>query len=258
MQLHGVINSLPSPCPVCGAASPLFGVVDLHKSCLEAEMMRAALSGVPVYYRQCSDCRFVFTDAFDDWSPDDFRRHIYNDQYQLIDPKYAEKRPNENAILVDRMLSGVKQHVSLIDYGGGSGVLSEILRRKGYKAETFDPFSGFNKRPEGMADIVTAFEVVEHSNRPHETMNEMLSMLKPEGILIFSTLLQPPDFEQMGLNWWYIGPRNGHVSIYSAKALEKLLSSKGVRSVSMADSMHFAIRGTSWLLDEILKNNSIS
>jgi 2-polyprenyl-6-hydroxyphenyl methylase/3-demethylubiquinone-9 3-methyltransferase len=203
MQLESLVSASPLPCPICRAKSPLLGVVDFHKSCLEIENKRLALSGVPVYYRQCTECKFVFTEAFDDWSSDDFKRYIYNDQYALIDPAYAEKRPAENSVFINRILSSIKERVRLIDYGGGSGVMAEILRGQGFKAETFDPFSGFEKRPEGQADIVTAFEVLEHSTKPIETMRDMVSMLAPEGILLFSTTLQPSDFEQVGLNWWY-------------------------------------------------------
>ena len=57
------------------------------------------LSGVPIYYRHCASCDFLYTDAFDDWSIEDFRAHIYNDEYAMADPEYAQKRPRDNASL---------------------------------------------------------------------------------------------------------------------------------------------------------------
>jgi SAM-dependent methyltransferase len=243
MQLHGVVSSSPVPCPVCGAKSPLLGVVDFHKSCLEAKNLRLSLSGVPIYYRQCSDCRFAFTDAFDDWSPEDFARHIYNENYALVDPDYADSRPYNNVQLLDILLDSEKPTLRLIDYGGGNGKLAECMRIKGYIAETFDPFSTHNIRPAGAADVVTAFEVMEHSNRPHAILEDMVSLLKPDGLILFSTVLQPADFDQMGINWWYIGPRNGHVSIYSRAAL-----------VTINDNLHLALRGVPKIVENILKN----
>src|SRR2546423_14681900 len=83
-----------APCKVCGEPSPLLGVVDFNKHCLVASRPDLLpLSGVPVYYHRCPSCHFIFTTAFDSFTPDDFRRHVYNEQYALIDPEYAEERP---------------------------------------------------------------------------------------------------------------------------------------------------------------------
>jgi len=224
MGLLRTVDPSPTSCPICQAKAPLLGVVDFHKSCLEAQGKRLSFSGVPIYYRQCSDCRFVFTKAFDDWSHEDFARQIYNENYALIDPDYAELRPAGNAQLLDVLFNDVKSTFRLIDYGGGNGKLAALLRDKGYQAETFDPFSAHAAQPTGKADMVTAFEVMEHSNRPHKTVEEMISLLNDDGFMLFSTCLQPADFDQMELNWWYIGPRNGHVSIYSRAALERLFA----------------------------------
>lgn len=70
-----VVNPQPCNCKICGGPSPLSGVVDFHKSCLEAQGKRLQLSGKPVYYRRCTVCDFLFAEAFDDWSVDDFLKH---------------------------------------------------------------------------------------------------------------------------------------------------------------------------------------
>jgi hypothetical protein len=57
---------------------------------------------VPVYYRRCAECKFLFTDAFDDWSIEEFKTHIYNDDYKLIDPEYESARARGNADAVAR------------------------------------------------------------------------------------------------------------------------------------------------------------
>ncbi len=44
-----VVNPSPSNCKICGGASPLFGVVDFHKSCIEAQGKTLNLSGRPIY-----------------------------------------------------------------------------------------------------------------------------------------------------------------------------------------------------------------
>ena len=44
------IRCEPLPCKVCGAPSPLDGVVDFNKSCSEAQGTLLPLRGMPVYY----------------------------------------------------------------------------------------------------------------------------------------------------------------------------------------------------------------
>lgn len=233
------------PCKICGTNADLFGVVDFHKSCIEEKGLKLSLSGVPIYYRRCGACRFVFTDAFDDWTREDFRHHIYNDDYAKIDPDYAEARPEKSAQFIDFALGSGKSGVRLLDYGGGDGALADCLTKKGYQAEAFDPFSQRNQRPAGTANVVTAFEVMEHVAWPRQTLDDMMSLLEPDGILLFSTLLQPPEFEQSGLSWWFVGPRNGHISIFSRAALEKLFAAKNLKLVSLNAHVHIACRDMS-------------
>jgi hypothetical protein len=90
-------SAAPTPCKICGGAAELYGVVDFHKSCAEADGVRLRLSGVPVYYRRCATCEFLFTDAFDDWSHDQFKAHIYNEGYLTVDPSYQTARPRMRA-----------------------------------------------------------------------------------------------------------------------------------------------------------------
>ena len=52
--------------------------------------------GADVYYFRCAYCGFLFTNHMDDWTPTQFKEHIYNDQYALIDPDYISARPNYN------------------------------------------------------------------------------------------------------------------------------------------------------------------
>jgi hypothetical protein len=77
------LSIAPIPCKICGAEAALYGVVDFHKSCAELSGVRLPLSGVPIYYRRCAVCDFLFTEAFDGWDHDQFKARIYNDGYQI-------------------------------------------------------------------------------------------------------------------------------------------------------------------------------
>src|ERR1700733_6527054 len=139
------------PCKICGGQAELYGVVDFHKSCEEVRGIRFTLSGVPIYYYRCSNCKFVFTEAFDDWSAEQFKAHIYNEQYKLVDPDYETKRPRDNADFIARHWGAIKEQVRILDYGGGNGILSATLRENGFRtALTYDPMvPEFSSGPEG-------------------------------------------------------------------------------------------------------------
>jgi SAM-dependent methyltransferase len=217
-------------CKCCGASAGLYGAVDFNKNC-EAGHNRYPLpsAGIPIHYHRCTTCGLIFTVAFDEFSKDDFARHIYNDQYALVDPDYAEARPAANAQMIKQSFAGTPQ-LSILDYGGGNGRLAELLRLGGFaNAQTYDPFVSISaKLPTQKFQLITSFEVVEHSPTPMATFREMVSLLADDGMILFSTFAQPPEIDQVGLNWWYIGPRNGHVTIYSIESIQRVANAFGM------------------------------
>ena len=250
-SLVAVADRAPVACKVCHGPSPLFGVVDFHKSCMESRGMRASPSGCPVYYRRCQGCGFVFTDAFDGWAPEEFKRRIYNEEYILVDPDFAELRPAANARMVGESFRAWLDSIRILDYGGGTGVLAERLRGEGFEAETYDPFSSFNAMPSGRFDLITCFEVMEHVPQPRDTVKAMAGLLKEDGAILFSTLVQPEEFDREGLRWWYAAPRNGHISLYSTAALGTLFGQFGMRVVSFSAAMHMAYGRRPVFADEL-------
>jgi hypothetical protein len=86
------------PCKCCGGKASVYGVVDLNKNCEAAKnRFPLPLAGVPIYYHRCQSCGLIFTVRFDDFSKSDFAEHIYNRDYRLVDPDYAQDRPLQNA-----------------------------------------------------------------------------------------------------------------------------------------------------------------
>jgi len=59
---------------------------------------------------------------------------------------------------------------------------------------------------------------------------------------LFSTLLQPDDMDKIGMRWWYIGPRNGHISLHSKKSLKLLWERYGCVVESVDEDVHMASR----------------
>lgn len=233
----------PLACKICGGPSALYGVVDLNRPC-SIGGVPPPLSGVPIYYRRCEACGFLFTDAFDDWEIDEFKSHIYNDDYIIYDPDYKEKRPNLNAKIVGDIWTGFKATMRVLDYGGGNDVFCSALRARGFKeAISYDPIVPEHaSRPAGKFDLVTCFETLEHLPDPLDGIAKMVEFVADPGAVFYSTLTQPNDFDQKGISWWYVGPRNGHVSIFTRQALAAAWAKFGFKTASLNDGTHISFR----------------
>jgi len=232
-------SSEPS-CKCCNGRTSFFAQYDFSRSCEDQKGPVFARAGVLVPYYRCKACGFVFTPYFDGWSKQDFAERIYNSDYVRADPDFAGERPRYLAEQLDLMLAPLRAQLDILDYGGGEGRLIQELKRRGFeKGEVFDPFFSGGARPEKRFKLVIAFEVVEHAVDPGQLFRDALSFLVPDGAVFFTTALQgrKPD-----PNWWYIAPRNGHISIHSAASLQRLAAADGVKCLSLNGNAHLLYR----------------
>jgi 2-polyprenyl-6-hydroxyphenyl methylase/3-demethylubiquinone-9 3-methyltransferase len=231
----------PGPaCKCCGGATAFFACHDFSRTCEDYKEPAFAPSGIDVPYYRCAACGFVFTSYFDAWSKEDFAERIYNSEYILADPDFAGTRPQYIAHQLSDMLAPLKADITLLDYGGGEGTLTRELKQRGFeKSESFDPFFSSGTRPRGPFDLVTIVEVVEHAVDPIPLFRDALSFVAPDGAILFTTGLQArkPDPD-----WWYIAPRNGHVSIHTPASLQRLAAAAGVQCLSLNENLHMLYR----------------
>jgi len=234
----------PRPCKICRKPAPLIGVVDFNKNCEEHRGLNLPLSGYAIYYRRCVSCDFLFTDYFDDWDNNEFRSHIYNAEYVNVDPDFVSARPLGNARFLIDLFGRQASSLSVLDFGGGNGQLGASLRTAGFMvADTYDPFMPpHDQLPTRRYNIITCFETLEHSRDPTGSAAEIAGYLEDDGLIIMSTLVQPTEFSKVGLSWWYVGPRNGHISLQSYKSLAHLWASMGFSIVSRNANIHIAFR----------------
>jgi hypothetical protein len=55
--------------------------------------------------------------------------------------------------------------------------------------------------------------------------------------------MQPADFASVGMGWWYIGPRNGHVTLFTRAAFAALWARFGLKVISFSDNLHMVFCG---------------
>ncbi len=130
----------------------------------------------------------------------------------------------------------------ILDFGGGYGLLTQMLKDARYDAWSFDPYVHqplFSPErtihdsaalPEQGFDVVVAFEVFEHLTNPVEVGKLLRQSITPEGFFMISTGVYDPEVH--GPDWEYLSCEAGqHVTFWSRKGLRQFANDLGFRSV---------------------------
>jgi 2-polyprenyl-3-methyl-5-hydroxy-6-metoxy-1,4-benzoquinol methylase len=228
-------------CSICTTKMDSFGNVDFNRSGNDKfEGKRLfPVSTEMVHYQRCPECGFIGSTFFAAWTSKDYTERIYNAEYHLADPPYEDDRPRA----LSRYLINTLQDrdISFLDYGAGNGKLVNLLRDAGFThVDAYDPFgTAQGSPPQGQSyDIITSIEVIEHVIDQQDLFEQILSLVKPGGLFLFSTLIQPVDIKEVGSEWWYICPRNGHTSFHTDTSLGYILANHGFRLHSLSEEMH--------------------
>ena len=229
-------------CPICSSASPFLESLDLNKSCADVSLPVFPRSGHAIDYYLCANCGFCFAPEIMQWTKDNLQTRIYNDDYIKADPDYIDKRPDEFAATLPKIFPWMGSGLRHLDFGGGEGRLSRKLREVGWDSQVYDPFGGDGRlaaQPTGLFELITAIEVFEHTQDPHQMLNLLASLLAPDGVIFFSTCVSDREnLATSGLKWWYAAPRNGHISLYTRDALKILGRRHGLLYTSLSDINH--------------------
>ena len=86
--------------------------------------------------------------------------------------------------------AGLRRDHHILDYGCGSGLLVSYMKKKGYNATGYDPYSSDHGDPTALDkqyDWVIAQDVVEHAEDPLEILNILGALTRPGGIIVIGT-----------------------------------------------------------------------
>jgi hypothetical protein len=125
----------------------------------------------------------------------------------------------------------------VLDFGSGGnpGPTGLALQEEGFDVQSYDPFRSDRKAiGDRRFDLIIAIEVFEHVVDLQNLGHFMKEHLARDGLIWIQTMLHgfptPPDV----LDSWYIAPRNGHVSIFTLRALTALFLSFGINIAQTA------------------------
>jgi len=174
--------------------------------------------GDPVTYYKCVKCLFLFANhltTYDD-----------NEYWNVVEP-VDDGRANQTVDLF--IQAGGNPNKTVLDYGCGKGYGVMKFRELGYKGfgadiypqrlEYYTTLDNATKK-----DIVVACEVVEHFTDPVASFTHACSLA--EEAFAFQTAYQDGN---VGRDWWYLGPANGHISLYSPQSLDIMREICGVK-----------------------------
>jgi hypothetical protein len=171
-----------------------------------------------VKYFKCDNCGYLFTEE-PFWLEEAYSRSI-----NLSDTGLLDRNIYFSKILAIIIFFCFNKKEPFLDYAGGYGVFTRLMRDIGFDFYWDDPYTnnlfanGFEKNVsmKPRFELVTAFEVFEHLVNPKD---ELKKMLLHSDTVIFSTELMKQEIPDPK-DWWYYGFNHGqHISFYTKRTL---------------------------------------
>ncbi len=171
-----------------------------------------------VKYYYCNYCAFLKTEE-PYWLTE-----AYNSPINIFDTGVMARNIGYSKITAVILYFLFDQYGRYLDFAGGYGFLTRLMRDIGFDFYWHDPYStnlvarGFESKNNSLKyELITSFESFEHFAQPNKEIEKMLQI---SDNILFSTELLPsvvPNPEK----WWYYGLEHGqHISFYSYKTLK--------------------------------------
>jgi len=189
-----------------------------------------------INYYLCLECGFLQTEE------PYWLEEAYEEPINIYDTGILSRNILFSEIAATIIYFLFKKEGRFLDYAGGYGIFTRLMRDIGFDFYWYDPYStnlmarGF-ELIEGTSnfELVTCFEVLEHLVDPLEEIGKTLRF---SDTILFSTTLLPVDIPKP-CEWSYYGLEYGqHISFYSFKTLQFIARSFGCNLYSNRTSVH--------------------
>jgi len=201
-------------CKICASNSPVF------------------FSDKRTFYK-CPYCSLIFTN--ETLVGEQAEKH-YKDQWDDQDEQFWKDRASDLHSLISQHLATPGK---VLDFGSGSGKLTEALKERGVDVTPLDPMTHGYLKDQNYSDkfdVIIAIEVIEHLTDLWKEFAELDKVLSKNGIMIFSTLLTnlfidlPESQSKESFAGWTYKDDPTHVCFYSNRAISVLAKISGYES----------------------------
>jgi SAM-dependent methyltransferase len=234
------------PCPAC-----------------KSENAHLAFNKHGFTYKECGHCSTLFVSPRPTSETiDNFYIHSESSKFwaERFFPETADARREKifkpRAILINELTQkiGIPQPTSIVDVGAGYGIFLEEVKKTGGFKEIYavEPsidlaqccrdkgFQAIEKPVEKIeegevqASIACSFEVIEHLYDPDLFINSMKKLIKPGGVILFTTLtISGLDLQVLWDKSKSISPPH-HINFFSIEGLKILIKRCGLTEVEIA------------------------
>ncbi len=232
------------PCPVCATE---------RNYCFTGTILQRH----HVNYFSCPTCGLLQTET------PYWLEEAYSSAIADVDTGLVQR----NLLIADKLscllftLFGNKGHY--LDIGGGYGLLTRLMRDKGFDFYWSDPHcpnifaKGFTaSQAQSAFTAITAFEVLEHIHTPIAFIQQHLEASNSK-TLIFSTDLfieNPPN-----LDWAYYAFNTGqHITFYQPKTLKIIAAKLGLKFCSFNGIHLFSSQSLHPLIGKLITSKALS
>jgi hypothetical protein len=222
----------PEPCRACCATCEPFATAEV-------------LGHVAATYGRCPACGLVMA-VRPDWLAEAYSDAIARLDIGLLDRCQILANVTSAVLRSRRLRRG-----RFLDWAGGYGTLTRMMRDRGYDFVHTDPMAanifaqGHEGRTPGAGaveryDLVTAFEVLEHLPDP---VGSLAPVAATTDLLLATTHLVPDPAPQPA-DWWYYTLMSGqHITFYTQASLEAVARRLGFDGVVAGSFVHLFHRG---------------
>jgi SAM-dependent methyltransferase len=254
-------------CNLCGSE---------EKQVLYANQDWQTVAGDDYHLVQCSDCGLIY--LYPRPSVDEigrFYEELYPCYKQSVDSerhaliRWARKRNLANRRKQVERASGRKTG-AVLDVGCATGLFLHEMKQAGWEARGVEPvasaahyarevsgvdvFEGYFQDapfPANSFDVITFWDVIEHTFSPQQELQRAAQLLKPGGTLIMN-IPNWNSLDRKALDAYWMGldpPR--HLYVFPRRAMERLIEKAGLRVVRwsclVSSYYAFAISVERWM-----------